>query len=91
MVDAVALANIAAGIVVSHFGVTSVSGPELRDEFDPSLPLDQGKMTAEQLKGGLKSRDLEVSVSSLPTVVLIFCTPAMLITYRRHVKKETAL
>ena len=49
MTDAVALANIAAGIVVSYFGVTSVSGPELRDEVDPSQPLNQGKMTAEQL------------------------------------------
>ncbi len=49
MVDAVAMANIAAGIVVGHFGVTSVSGPELREEVDPNAPLDQGKMTAEQL------------------------------------------
>lgn len=47
--DAVALANIAAGIVVSHFGVTSVSGPELRAEVDPAAPTDRGKMTAEQL------------------------------------------
>lgn len=49
MHDAVALSNIAAGIVVSHFGVTSVSGPELRAEVDPQRPQDQGKMTAEQL------------------------------------------
>ncbi|MBT7371180.1 MAG: D-glycero-beta-D-manno-heptose 1-phosphate adenylyltransferase, partial [Gammaproteobacteria bacterium] len=47
--DSVALANVAAGIVVSHFGVTSVSGPELRAEFDRDEPLDRGKMTAEQL------------------------------------------
>ena len=47
--DAVALSNIAAGIVVSHFGVTSVSGPELRAEIDPEQPTDQGKMTGEQL------------------------------------------
>jgi D-beta-D-heptose 7-phosphate kinase/D-beta-D-heptose 1-phosphate adenosyltransferase len=46
--DAVALSNIAAGIVVSHFGVTSVSGPELRDEVDVSEPANRGKMTAEQ-------------------------------------------
>ena len=50
MADAVALANIAAGIVVGHSGVTSVSGPELRDEVDISQPLDQGMMTADQLK-----------------------------------------
>jgi len=52
--DAVALANIAAGISVSHFGVTSVSGPELRDGVDPSLPIDQGKMTIEQLNGAIE-------------------------------------
>ncbi len=48
--DAVALSNIAAGIVVSHFGVTSVSGPELRGEVDVTEPMDKGKMTAEQLQ-----------------------------------------
>lgn len=47
--DAVALSNIAAGIVVSHFGVTSVSGPELRAEIDPDQPQNRGKMTADQL------------------------------------------
>ena len=47
--DAVALANIAAGIVVSHFGVTSVSGPELREEIDLAETANRGKMTAEQL------------------------------------------
>ncbi|HCC44096.1 MAG TPA: D-glycero-beta-D-manno-heptose 1-phosphate adenylyltransferase, partial [Gammaproteobacteria bacterium] len=50
MEDAVALANIAAGIVVSHFGVASVSGPQLRAEVDPEVPFDQGKMTHEQLR-----------------------------------------
>ena len=50
MFDAVALANIAAGIVVGHFGVTSVSGPELGDQADLSQPLDQGKMSGDQLK-----------------------------------------
>lgn len=48
--DSVALANIAAGIVVSHFGVTSVSGPELRAEVDLASPADKGKMTQEQLQ-----------------------------------------
>jgi D-beta-D-heptose 7-phosphate kinase/D-beta-D-heptose 1-phosphate adenosyltransferase len=50
LADATALANIAAGIVVSHFGVTSVSGPELREEVDLDVPADRGKMSAEQLK-----------------------------------------
>ena len=47
--DSVALSNVAAGIVVGHFGVTSVSGPELRAEVDLSEPADKGKMSAEQL------------------------------------------
>ena len=47
--DSVALANVAAGIVVSHFGVTSVSGPELKAEIDLNEPADRGKMSAEQL------------------------------------------
>ncbi|MBT5443234.1 MAG: D-glycero-beta-D-manno-heptose 1-phosphate adenylyltransferase, partial [Gammaproteobacteria bacterium] len=38
-----------AGIVVSHFGVTSVSGPELRAEVDLAEPAGKGKMSAEQL------------------------------------------
>ena len=47
--DAVALSNIAAGIVVSHFGVTSVSEAELWQEIDPAGAADTGRMTAEQL------------------------------------------
>jgi len=47
--DSVALANVAAGIVVSHFGVTSVSGPEIRAEVDLAEPVGKGKMSAEQL------------------------------------------
>lgn len=50
MKDAVAMSNVAAGIVVSHFGVTSVSGPELRAEIDPEAPVDKGKMSPEQLQ-----------------------------------------
>ena len=48
--DSVALSNVAAGIVVSHFGVTSVSGPELREEVDLEAPNDRGMMTREQLR-----------------------------------------
>lgn len=48
--DAVALSNLAAGLVVSHFGVASVSAPELRQVLHPAEPLDRGKMTAEQLR-----------------------------------------
>ncbi|MGI9323403.1 MAG: D-glycero-beta-D-manno-heptose 1-phosphate adenylyltransferase, partial [Pseudomonadales bacterium] len=48
--DAVALSNIAAGIVVSHFGVTSVSGPELRQAVQPDEAAGRGQMSAEQLQ-----------------------------------------
>ncbi len=47
--DAVGLANIAAGLVVSHFGNTSVSGPELRDEIVREVGFDTGIMSQEQL------------------------------------------
>jgi D-beta-D-heptose 7-phosphate kinase/D-beta-D-heptose 1-phosphate adenosyltransferase len=47
--DAVGLANIAAGLVVSHFGNTSVSGPELRDEIVREAGFDTGIMSQEQL------------------------------------------
>lgn len=47
--DAVGLANIAAGLVVSHFGNTSVSGPELRDEIVKEAGFDTGIMSQEQL------------------------------------------
>lgn len=47
--DSVALSNVAAGIVVGHFGVTSVSAPELHAEVDLDAPSDKGKMSAEQL------------------------------------------
>ena len=49
MKDSVAMSNLAAGIVVGHFGVTSVSGPELRAGIDPEEAADKGKMTATQL------------------------------------------
>ena len=61
--DSVALSNVAAGIVVGHFGVTSVSGPELRAEVDLTEPAGKGKMSAEQLVAAvqvLKSRGEKV-------------------------------
>ena len=50
MADAVGLANIAAGLVVGHFGITSVSGPELRQEVSGEIDFDAGRMSPEQLK-----------------------------------------
>ncbi len=47
--DSVGLANIAAGLVVSHFGITSVSGPELRQAVAGDLDFDRGIMSQEQL------------------------------------------
>ncbi len=47
--DSVALSNVAAGIVVGHFGVTSVSAPELVSEVDVAESSGRGKMSPEQL------------------------------------------
>ena len=49
LLDATGLANVAAGLVVGHFGITSVSGPELRMEVASQLGFDRGIMSAEQL------------------------------------------
>ncbi len=49
LLDATGLANLAAGLVVGHFGITSVSGPELRMEVASQLGFDRGIMSAEQL------------------------------------------
>ena len=49
--DSVGLSNIAAGIVVGNFGVTSISGPELREEVSliEKQSYNQGGMSVEQL------------------------------------------
>ena len=49
LVDATGLANVAAGLVVGHFGITSVSGPELRQEVARDADFERGVMSAEQL------------------------------------------
>lgn len=48
--DAIGLANVAAGLVVGHFGITSVSGPELRQELASDAEFARGRMSPEQLK-----------------------------------------
>ena len=50
LLDAAGLANIAAGLVVGHFGITSISGPELRLEVANEQGFDKGIMSAEQLE-----------------------------------------
>ena len=50
LLDAAGLANIAAGLVVGHFGITSISGPEIRLEVANELGFDKGIMSAEQLE-----------------------------------------
>jgi D-beta-D-heptose 7-phosphate kinase/D-beta-D-heptose 1-phosphate adenosyltransferase len=47
--EAVALANIAAGIAVSKVGTVAVSGPELRREIQADNDADRGVMSQEQL------------------------------------------
>lgn len=48
--EAARLANIGAGIAVSHLGVVSVSGPELRLEIASEEGFDQGIMANDQVK-----------------------------------------
>src|SRR5690606_36425153 len=47
--EAVALANIAAGLVVAKLGTAAISGPELRREVQIDGGSDLGVMTREQL------------------------------------------
>ncbi len=47
--EAVALANIAAGLAVTRVGTVAVSGPELRREVQSDGGSDRGVMTREQL------------------------------------------
>ncbi len=47
--EAVALSNIAAGLVVSRVGTVAISGPELRREVQRDGGSDHGVMTREQL------------------------------------------
>lgn len=47
--EAVALSNIAAGLVVSRVGTVAISGPELRREVQRDSGSDRGVMTREQL------------------------------------------
>ena len=47
--DSVGLANIAAGLVVAHFGITSVSGPELGQAVAGDLDFDRGVMSQEKV------------------------------------------
>ncbi len=49
LVDATGYANIAAGIAVSHFGITGVSGPELRLEVANEHSFSKGVMSLEHL------------------------------------------
>ena len=53
--DATALANIAAGLVVSHFGVASVTVPELQLALAPEQSLGRGGMTQEQLQAAVEA------------------------------------
>ena len=49
MNDAVAMANVAAGIAVSKPGIVSVSGPELRLELSRDQSFERGMLSEEQL------------------------------------------
>src|SRR5690606_30715295 len=47
--EAVALANVAAGLAVAKLGTAAISGPELRREIQRDGGLDRGVMTPQQL------------------------------------------
>lgn len=49
LLDAVGLANVAAGMVVAQSGTAAVSGPELRLEVAAETGFDRGVMTEEQM------------------------------------------
>lgn len=49
LVDAVALANIAAGLVVAKLGTATITGPELRRELQRDGGAQRGVVSAEQL------------------------------------------
>jgi D-beta-D-heptose 7-phosphate kinase/D-beta-D-heptose 1-phosphate adenosyltransferase len=49
LVDAVALSNVAAGMVCAKAGIATVSGPELRQEVARLAGFENGVMTEEQL------------------------------------------
>lgn len=51
--DAVALANLAAGIVVGKLGTAVVSAPELRRALAQERGVDRGVLTLEQLQGAV--------------------------------------
>lgn len=52
--QAVALANIAAGIVVGKLGTATISGPELRQALRQAHGVGRGVMTEEQLQSALE-------------------------------------
>lgn len=58
LLDAVNLANIAAGIVVGRLGTASISGPELRLAVTKDLGSNSGVMTQEQLSMIVKAAQL---------------------------------
>ncbi|MDK1022821.1 MAG: bifunctional D-glycero-beta-D-manno-heptose-7-phosphate kinase/D-glycero-beta-D-manno-heptose 1-phosphate adenylyltransferase HldE [Gammaproteobacteria bacterium] len=49
LVDAVALSNVAAGMVCARAGIATISGPELRQEVATITGFENGIMTEEQL------------------------------------------
>lgn len=53
LVDAVALANLAAGLAVAKLGTAAISGPELRRAVDREKGYERGVVTEEQLLAAL--------------------------------------
>lgn len=55
LVDSVALANIAGGMVVTHSGTVSISAPELRQEVAAEFDFEKGVLSEEQLAVAVES------------------------------------
>jgi D-beta-D-heptose 7-phosphate kinase/D-beta-D-heptose 1-phosphate adenosyltransferase len=55
LVDSIALANIAGGMVVTHAGTVSISAPELRHEVAAEFDFEKGVLSEEQLVVAVES------------------------------------
>jgi|TARA_B100000315_G_scaffold260751_1_gene324810 D-beta-D-heptose 7-phosphate kinase/D-beta-D-heptose 1-phosphate adenosyltransferase len=55
LVDSIALANIAGGMVVTHAGTVSISAPELRREVAAEFDFEKGVLSEEQLAVAVES------------------------------------
>ena len=87
---AVALANLAAGIVVGKLGTAAISAPELRRAIQREEGSERGVLGLEQLLLAIDDARAHKERSSSPTAASTFCTPGMSPTSSRRVRKVIA-